>query len=149
MTQLKIKPTLKDTLTTSQLNTWKNNFFSSDAYSKALLIIVKSLESITPVDFEYEIRDSGYNGFILYDNKNFNRGYLIKIATTKYKNLINNNNIKFFLQNGALSYSLYEVKTVELISLIPSEIDGVYLNLSLQDELFQNIFTIILQDFSN
>ncbi len=108
MTQLKMKPTLKDILTISQLNAWKNNFFSSEAYSKALLVIVKS-----------------------------------------YKNLINNNNIKFFLQNGALSYSLYEVKTVELRSLIPSEIDGVYLNLSLQDELFQEVFITILQDFSN
>jgi len=149
MMQLKMKPTLKDILTISQLNAWKNNFFSSEAYSKALLVIVKSLQSITPVDFEYEIRDSGYNGFILYDNKNINRGYLLNIAATKYKNLINNNNIKFFLQNGALSYSLYEVKTVELRSLIPSEIDGVYLNLSLQDELFQEVFITILQDFSN
>ena len=84
--QLKMKPTLKDILTISQLNAWKNNFFSSEAYSKALLVIVKSLQSITPVDFEYEIRDSGYNGFILYDNKNINK---ILILYSPYKFALN------------------------------------------------------------
>ncbi|MBE8232320.1 MAG: hypothetical protein HAW67_01195 [Endozoicomonadaceae bacterium] len=92
-----------------------NQIVTDDSYSRLFVETVKAIKKNPTTEAFSILAGSGGNSLVLNG-----RGYSIgHVATSADKSLINNFNLRFFLQQGAFSYSMYEVVCAKLSDLIP------------------------------
>lgn len=125
-------------------STWINQLFKSEDFITEEHKIKKAISAIKRISFDYTIKKNSMDYSIHDQNDNFH-GFIDKDAVSHYSDLLNKDNLGFFITSDFFSKNKYNSETLFLSWLIPNEIEGISLKNSDKKDIFYKAFRHILK----